>query len=238
MKKSELVQMIREVLTELNDTGMIDRAAKKAATFSIGAKRAADKEMSKKKPNMAVVRGHDREEIRRGNQATTFTNYEPRATQQNKVSSQHIKNPATGKDILAMTAYKAGPKHPAYNAAKSLLKKENTMKKSELVQMIREEIRNLTREASGEAAQDREIAMGARGAPPAKHSPNKGALVAPGKSDYRTHQGNLKVGSTWKAPNGKFGGKARSKDGMSVIRYFSKEADAKAFASSKPATGF
>lgn len=37
-----------------------------------------------------------------------------------------VKNPDTGEEILATTAYKAGPTHPAYKAAKSALKKEST----------------------------------------------------------------------------------------------------------------
>ena len=36
-------------------------------------------------------------------------------------STVKVKNPSTGEDILAMTAYKAGSSHPAYNAAKSAL---------------------------------------------------------------------------------------------------------------------
>ena len=35
-----------------------------------------------------------------------------------------IKNPKTGKEILATTAYKAGPSHPAYALAKTALKKQ------------------------------------------------------------------------------------------------------------------
>ena len=37
---------------------------------------------------------------------------------------QKVKNPTTGKEILATTAYKAGPSHPAYALAKTALKKQ------------------------------------------------------------------------------------------------------------------
>ena len=37
--------------------------------------------------------------------------------------SPSVKNPDTGKSILAKTAYEAGPQHPAYNAAKRALNK-------------------------------------------------------------------------------------------------------------------
>jgi hypothetical protein len=37
-------------------------------------------------------------------------------------SKVKVKNPKTGKEILATTAYRAGPDHPAYSAAKAALK--------------------------------------------------------------------------------------------------------------------
>jgi len=47
-----------------------------------------------------------------------------------------VKNPVTGKSILATTAYKAGSKHPAYNAAKSALKKEVALMRQEAITSI------------------------------------------------------------------------------------------------------
>ena len=45
-------------------------------------------------------------------------------------ATPRVKNPSTGEEILATTAYKAGPTHPAYAAAKSALKKEIAIRKS------------------------------------------------------------------------------------------------------------
>lgn len=107
MKKSELVQMIREEISKIRNEAVSIPFTRQPGTMApkkLFRKGQAGGWMSDPDVDSAESAAHGEDAAR--------------------AKDVKVKNPATGKEILAMTAYKAGSKHPAYNAAKSALKKE------------------------------------------------------------------------------------------------------------------
>ena len=152
MKKSELIQMIREEIqnmmrkniTELEKstyTSAADKRAHQADKIKWIPPSAKDNlktiftgkshmPASNHVKNALVTKSVDLRNHAAGrdarikNASLAKTTGAPSTNFQNAASGIKVKNPVTGKEILAMTAYSAGPQHPAYNAAKSALKKE------------------------------------------------------------------------------------------------------------------
>jgi len=151
MKKSELVQMIREEIqammrnniTELEKSTYTSAADKRAhqadqikwiepsakdhvkAVFGKYDMPASNKVKNALVTKSVDLRNHaSGRDARIKNASLAKTTGAPSTNFQNAASGIKVKNPITGKEILATSAYSAGPQHPAYNAAKTALKKE------------------------------------------------------------------------------------------------------------------
>lgn len=121
MKYTRLMDIIREVINEELEEGKWDypkdiRTPKKPDKYLGTLQRDKAKEARKAHRKAVKAKAHA---------ALTGT------------SAPKVKNPSTGTEILATTAYKAGPKHPAYAAAKAALKKE-------IVEYLKESTINFT----------------------------------------------------------------------------------------------
>lgn len=160
MKKSELRELINEVLTELSpDT--LNRYLNKLGTGGRG-KGEIDRLRTQtidqyKKGDFAGGEESERKYQKRTkgmdaatnqlNKKSDLARQDSKGDVQSAVDSggtgPRIKNPSTGQEIYAATAYRAGPTHPAYNAAKAALKKEVANRKLNENSLL---LKNLLRE--------------------------------------------------------------------------------------------
>jgi hypothetical protein len=119
MKISQLKDIIREMINEELEENLrrTDKKDKGMVKQAFG----PDKNKTKKNAFARSLGGGQKTTGQGGNDAQKLR--AGRAVLKG-VNSPKIKNPQTGQEILATTAYKAGSTHPAYTAAKAALKKE------------------------------------------------------------------------------------------------------------------